>query len=61
MKHKGRSSVARKQRQEQAKQRHEIYSSKTPEQLLNELDSKFGKGLGSKRERVRLRNKITEK
>ena len=44
----------KRQRQEEAIERQVERETKTPEQQLKVLDSKFGKGIGSKKERRRL-------
>ena len=44
----------KRQRQEEAIERQVERETKTPEQQLKVLDSKFGKGIGSKKERRKL-------
>jgi hypothetical protein len=44
----------KRQKQEDAIERQAVRESKTPEQQLEFLDSRFGKGIGSKKERRKL-------
>ncbi len=46
------------QRRKEAKERDAFAASLTPKQKLANLDKKFGKGVGAKRERARLQKLI---
>ena len=48
----------KEQKREEAKERRKIRNNRSPQEQLRLLDKKYGKGLGSRKERLRLSEKI---
>ena len=47
-------------KQQEAKERQDLRNKKSPKDILNQLDSIFGKNLGAKKERQKLQNVISK-
>lgn len=50
----------KKLRQKLALEREEVTSNRTPQEQLDRLDAKFGKGNGASKERARLEKKLKD-